>query len=306
MEINRISDISAFVAAVNAGSYTQAARTLGITRSAVGKSVVRLEERLSVRLLHRTTRTLRLTEEGKILFDYCRQILDDLDEIDQVMAIRRRCPTGVLKLTAPHSLGHQYILPVLNSFLGKWPALKAQVAFTDRFVDLIEEGFDLAIRVGHPAEDSQLLTRTIATQTMQTCAAPAYLARRGTPDTPDGLAGHDTIFFRNSLASAQKDWHFAHAGQTFTYSGTGRITLDSSDAILASALAGSGIIQLPTYLTHRAVASGALTPILTGYTAPPDPIRILYPSKKHLAPRIRLFIDTLTAQWQDALPWERP
>lgn len=165
------------MASVKYGIYTQAAKYLGLSRSAVGKSIVRLEEQMHVRLLNRTTRSLSLTDEGRILFDYCQQILDDLDEVDHVMASRRLQPIGTLKITAPHSLGHQYILPVLDAFLKRWSGLKADISFTDRFVDVIEEGFDIGIRIGEPKDDSRLLTHTIAWQKMQTCASPQYILR---------------------------------------------------------------------------------------------------------------------------------
>lgn len=143
MEINRIGDISTFVASVRYGSYTHAAKHLGLSRSAIGKSIVRLEEQMKVRLLNRTTRSLSLTDEGQIFFDYYQQILEGLEEVDHVMASRRLEPIGTLKITAPHSLGHRYILPILDTFLKKWPGLKADISFTDRFVDIIEEGFDI-------------------------------------------------------------------------------------------------------------------------------------------------------------------
>lgn len=176
MEINSIGDIAAFVAAVKAGSYTHAAGSLGLTRSAIGKSIVRLETRMGVRLLNRTTRSLSLTDEGRIMFERCRQILDDLEEVDAAMAMRRGKPTGTLRLSAPLSFGQHHILPILDVYLKKWPELRAEVSFSDRFVDLIEEGFDIAIRIGEPRDDSRILTRTIASQHIVTCASPEYLS----------------------------------------------------------------------------------------------------------------------------------
>lgn len=302
MEINSIGDISAFVASVKYGSYTQAAIHLQLSRSAIGKSIVRLEERLGVRLLNRTTRSLSLTEEGRILFDYCRQILDDLSEVDNVMAARRMQPTGTLKITAPHSFGHQYILPILDAFLKKWTGLKADISFTDRFVDLIEDGFDIGIRIGEPKDDSRILTRTIAWQKMQTCVSPAYLEQHGIPVTPEELENYDTIFFSGSLS--RRAWKFKTSTGIYTFDGPGKMNIDSSDAILASAISGFGIIQLPTYLTQKAIKNNQLIPILSEFSVEPEPIRIIYPSKKHLSPRVRLFIDFIVELWIDQLPWE--
>lgn len=303
MEINRIGDVAAFVAAVKAGSYTQAAGSLGLTRSAVGKSIVRLETRLGVRLLNRTTRRLSLTDEGRIMYERCRQILEDLDEVDNMMAQRRLRPTGTLKLSAPLSFGQRHVLPVLETFLRNWPELQADIAFTDRYVDLIEEGFDIAIRIGEPRDDSRILTRTIATQKMVTCASADYLARRGIPDTPQALAEHDTIFFYSS--DRRRNWQFETREGTWSFEGPGRLNIDSSEAMRVSALAGFGIIHLPDYMVWEDLKSGDLVPILESYREKPEPIRIIYPSKRHLSPRIRGFIDLLVESWQKELPWTK-
>ncbi|WP_324726366.1 LysR family transcriptional regulator [Klebsiella sp. ZJOU C1] len=303
MEINRIGDVAAFVAAVKAGSYTQAAGSLGLTRSAVGKSIVRLETRLGVRLLNRTTRRLSLTDEGRIMYERCRQILEDLDEVDNMMAQRRLRPTGTLKLSAPLSFGQRHVLPLLETFLRNWPELQADIAFTDRYVDLIEEGFDLAIRIGEPRDDSRILTRTIATQKMVTCASAGYLARRGIPETPQALAEHDTIFFFS--ADRRRNWKFETPEGTWIFEGPGRLNIDSSEAMRVSALAGFGIIHLPDYMVWEDLKSGDLVPILKSYREKPEPIRIIYPSKRHLSPRIRGFIDLLVENWQEELPWTK-
>ncbi|MGB8928960.1 MAG: LysR family transcriptional regulator [Pantoea agglomerans] len=303
MEFNRIGDIAAFVAAVKAGSYTQAAGSLGLTRSAVGKSIVRLEERLGVRLLNRTTRRLSLTDEGRVMYERCRQILEDLEEVDGMMAQRRVRPTGTLKLTAPLSFGQRHVLPVLEAFLQKWPELRADIVFNDRYVDLIEEGFDIAIRIGEPKDDSRILTRTIATQKMVTCASPAYAARRGIPETPQALTEHDTIFF--SSADRRRTWRFETSDGTWLFEGPGRMNIDSSEAIRESALAGFGIIHLPHYMVWQDLHQGMLVPLLEDFRETPEPIRIIYPSKRHLSPRIRGFIDLLVESWQDRIPWEQ-
>lgn len=189
MEANRFADITAFVGAVKSGSFTAAAASLGLTRSAVGKSIVRLEVRMGTRLLNRTTRKLSLTDEGQVAYERWRQILEDLDEVDATMALRRGRPTGTFKLTAPLSFGQRHVLPILDVYLKQWPELRADVWFTDRFVDLVEEGVDVAIRIGVPKDDSQLLTRTVGWQQFATCASPSYLARYGVPQTPAELTG---------------------------------------------------------------------------------------------------------------------
>ncbi|WP_413508422.1 LysR family transcriptional regulator [Serratia proteamaculans] len=303
MELNRIGDIAAFVAAVDAGSYTRATPSVGLSRSAIGKSITRLEAQLGVRLLNRTTRQLSLTEEGRIMYDRCKQILEDLEEVDATMALRREKPTGTLRLTAPLSLGQRHILPVIDSFLKKWPELRAYIVFTDRHVDLIEEGFDIAIRIGEPKDDSRILTRTIATQRMVTCASPEYLSLHGVPVVPEDLARHDIIFLRS--AEKRRSWRYQTPEGYFIYDGPGRMDIDSSEAMLSSAISGFGIIQLPDYLVFQSLEKGELTAILTEYKTEPEPVRIIYPSKRHLSPRIRGFVDMIAEDWQsNGVPWK--
>lgn len=302
MEPNRLGDISAFVAAVRAGSFTAAASTLGLTRSAVGKGVARLEAQLGARLLHRTTRKLSLTDEGRVAYERWRQILEDLDEVEAAMAARRDEPTGTLRLTAPLSFGQRHVLPVLTALMKQWPGLRADVRFTDRLIDLVEDGFDIAVRIGTPEADTQLLTRTIGWQQFVTCAAPEYLASHGVPHTPGELADHDTIAF---VGSAQPDaWRYQTPEGLYLYDQPARMNMDSSEAIREAALAGFGLIHLPTYITGNDLRSGSLVEVLKPCRAPPDPIRVVYPSKRHLSPRVRAFIDLTVASWRDGTPWE--
>ncbi|KAA3667471.1 LysR family transcriptional regulator [Pectobacterium carotovorum subsp. carotovorum] len=304
MELNRIGDIAAFVAAVDSGSYTRAALSVGISRSAIGKSITRLEAQLGVRLLNRTTRQLSLTDEGRIMYDRCKQILEDLEEVDATMARRREKPTGTLRLTAPLSLGQRHILPVIDRFLKKWPDLRADIVFTDHYVDLIEEGFDIAIRIGEPKNDTRILTRTIGTQHMVTCVSPEYLSLRGVPIVPEDLSRHDTIFFRS--AEKRRTWRYQTPEGYYLYDGPGRMDIDSSEAMLSSAIAGFGIIQLPDYLAFHSLKKGELTAILTDFKVEPEPVRIMYPSKRHLSPRIRGFVDMIADDWiNNGEPWKR-
>lgn len=302
MEPNRLGDITAFVTAVRTGSFTAAAAALGLTRSAVGKSVARLEARLQARLLHRTTRKLSLTDEGRAVFERWRQILEDLDEVEANMAARRGQPSGTLRLTAPLSFGQRHILPVLGNYLKQWPDLRADIRFTDRFIDLVEEGFDIAVRIGPPREDAQLLTRTVAGQQFVTCASPDYLARKGVPERPQELAGHDTI----AILSGEQPtpWRYETPEGLYLCETSGRLNIDSSEAMREAALAGFGLAHLPTYITGNDLRAGTLVEVLKPYRAPPDPIRVVYPSKRHLSPRIRAFIDLLVETWQRGLPWE--
>jgi DNA-binding transcriptional LysR family regulator len=302
MEANRFADITAFVGALKSGSFTAAAASLGLTRSAVGKSIVRLEVRMGTRLLNRTTRKLSLTDEGQVAYERWRQILEDLDEVDATMALRRGRPTGTFKLTAPLSFGQRHVLPILDVYLKQWPELRADVWFTDRFVDLVEEGVDVAIRIGVPKDDSQLLTRTVGWQQFATCASPSYLARCGVPQTPAELTGHDTIAFTSGERTGV--WRYQTPAGLHLHEQPGRLNIDSSEAMREAALAGIGLIHLPTYITGNDLREGALVEVLKPFRAPPDPIRIVYPSKRHLSPRVRTFIDLLVERWAPGVPWE--
>lgn len=302
MEPNRFGDITAFVAAVKTGSFTAAANSLGLTRSAIGKSIVRLESRLGTRLLNRTTRTLSLTDEGRVAFERWSQILEDLDEVDAAMAIRRGKPSGTLRLTAPLSLGQRHVLPVLDAYLTQWPELRADVRFTDRFMDLVDEGFDLALRIGGVRDDANVLSRTIGAQQFVTCASPEYLARRGTPTDIEALQSHDTMFFVGGQQPSA--WRLSTAEGLHLFEGPGRLNIDSSETLHQAALSGFGLIHLPTYITGMDIAAGRLVEVLQKCRPAPDPIRLIYPSRRHLSPRTRGFIDLLVERWGNQLPWE--
>lgn len=200
------------------------------------------------------------------------------------------------------SFGQRHILPVLNSYIEQWPELRSDIRFTDRFINLVEEGFDIAVRIGAPRDDSQLRTRTVAKQQFATCAAPEYLMRKGTPDTPQQLADHDTItLLRGERSDA---WHYQTPNGPYRHAEPGRLNIDSSEALREAALAGFGLIHLPTYITGQDLRAGRLVEVLADYRAAPDPIRVVYPSKRHLSPRIRGFIDLLVERWRHGVPWE--
>jgi DNA-binding transcriptional LysR family regulator len=185
--------IKAFVAVAQAGGFSSGARAVGLTRSAVGKALVRLEERLGTRLLHRTTRSVALTADGQAFYERCRQILTDLEEAEAEVRQNSPEPRGLLRLTVPDSFGRQHVLPILSGYLKAWPALAAEVSITDRVADLVEEGYDLAVRCGGPLPDTHLIARVIARSHAVLCAAPAYLANRGEPLAADDLLPHSRI-----------------------------------------------------------------------------------------------------------------
>src|SRR5471032_803390 len=295
-------DIATFVSVVRAGSFTLAAQQLGITRSAVGKIIARLETRLQVRLLHRTPQSLGLTDDGAVYFARCTQLLEDLEETETAMAVRSATPTGTLRIRVPMALGDRQVLPVIESFLESWPAVTAEVSFTDRFIDLVDEGQQLLCRYREPKPDSRLIARTVATQKLLTCASPDYLAKRGVPAAPSDLANHECLQFVS--AGRPQSWLFANAAQE-TVSMNGRLRMDSAEALVNAAVSGAGIVNMPSYLLAADISQGRLQPILQAFAVEALPIRAIYPSRRHLAPKVRRFIDFLFEAWQPLPPWER-
>lgn len=287
----RLHDVLAFVAAVQAGGFSAAAREMGLARSVVGKSVARLESSVGVRLLNRTTRQISLTDDGAIAFERWRQILDDLAEVDATLAQRRGRPTGLLRLTAPIALGHTMVLPVLQNLLQRWPELTAEVHFSPRYVDVIAEGFDVAVRVGAPDENVELQARTIGKQQFVTCGSPQYLEDHGTPQCPRDLTKHSKIAFLKG--EGPPSWRFKHDGQLQVLDVVPRLCMDSGEALMRAGVMGLGLLHLPTYVVGEALGNGSLVEVLADYRPPPDLIRVVYPSKRQLSPRVRTFIDAL-------------
>jgi DNA-binding transcriptional LysR family regulator len=285
-----LNDILTFMAVVDAGSFVAGGLSMGLSRSAAGKAVIRLEERLGTRLLNRTTRTLSLTDEGRVFYEHGLQVLATIDEAEASVGGRAGAPRGVLRLTLPGAFGRIVILPLLQKYLETWPDLQAEVSLTDRLVDVVEEGFDLAIRIGVTTSDTRLVSRTIARYKALLCASPAYLAGRDEPADIDALAAHDCLFF--SSRGRRQSWRFRADGDAWVKApGLSRLRLDSAEALRDAALAGQGIALLPDVLVADDLTAGRLRQVLSGLET--DEVRIvaIYPSKRHLEPRVRRFID---------------
>ena len=310
MALDRITDIIAFVRVADARSFTIAAEQLGLSRSAVGKCVTRLEDQLGVRLLHRTTRSVTPTDEGEAFYDRCIRILADLEDAELAMASRSERPRGRLRLDLPVSFGRLHVLPLLHRFMETWPEVVVNVTLTDRYVDLIEEGVDLAVRIGGE-DDSRLVARTLAPHRLVTCATPEYLAAHGTPRTPAELAGHSCLAFTHG--GRPTEWRFQSQARA-EESGTtvseqfvrvhGRFCTSNSESLRDAVLAGYGIGQLATFLVGDDLRSGRLQPILKTHALDGPPIRVVYPTGRHLSPKVRNFIDLLAETWRPEPPWD--
>jgi DNA-binding transcriptional LysR family regulator len=291
---SQLHGIAAFVEAAEAASFALAAERMGLSRSAIGKSVARLEARLGVQLFHRTTRSLSLTDEGALFYERCAGALADIGSAEQSMASSRAEPGGRIRISLPVLLGRRCIAPVLVALGKAHPQLEFDVAFTDRPVDLVDDGVDLAVRTGALANEAGLKARRLGVQAMVLCAAPAYLHVRGTPATLDQLAAHDMLPYgkRQRLVP----WRFLDHGRQRELAPMGRIRFDDLEAIADAATAGCGMAWLPAWLVARRLATGELVEVLPATRGPGFDIHALWPAGRFLPARVRLVIDTLVQE----------
>ncbi|MDA8231450.1 MAG: LysR family transcriptional regulator [Magnetospirillum sp.] len=280
----------AFTQVAEGGSFSAASQRLNLSKSAVSRLVSGLEAELGVRLLQRTTRSLALTEAGRAYLERSRAILSEIEDAHLAISHHQAEPTGRLRVTTPVSFATHHLSPILPAFLDRHPRLSLDMAPTDRFVDLVEEGFDLAIRVGRLAESS-LIARRLAPSRRFVCASPAYLARHGTPATPADLGHHDCLSHGDLGAG---EWGFVDArGRSFGVEVTGRVRAGSGDLLRELALAGVGVAYLPTFFIGPDIREGRLVPLLTGFTSQDAAVHAVWPAGRHLSPKVRAFVDFL-------------
>tara|TARA_R110002049_G_scaffold247690_1_gene422178 strand:+ start:16048 stop:16953 length:906 start_codon:yes stop_codon:yes gene_type:complete len=299
-----IEGMPAFVYTVELGSFTAASQALGLSKSAAAKSVARLEERLGVQLLLRTTRSVTLTDEGEVFFQKSKAILEDIEAAEASMNVRRREVSGALRVSLPVSFGRLWVAPVLTELTSQYPSLVLNLSFTDRFVDLVEEGIDLSVRIGTSDDSATILTRKLADQKSILCAAPAYIERYGEPDKLEALASHRCILFEHG--GRLLPWDLENdAGEIIEQSYAACLTVNHGEALLDAALAGQGIARLSTWLAGEHLSSGALVPVLSFSDRVDRSINLLWPRRRDHAPKIRVAIDALVARFRSPLPWHR-
>jgi DNA-binding transcriptional LysR family regulator len=287
-----LNDIQVFMAVVDAGSFIAGGKAMGLSRSAAGKAVMRLEDRLGVRLLHRATRTIGVTEEGRLLYERGLQILASVDEAEASVAGKSGLPRGVLRLTLPDAYGRRVLLPIVAAYMKNWPEVQVEVSFTDRIADIVEDGFDLAVRIGVTSQDSSFVSRVVARCRAMLCASPAYIAERGDPADLDELMDHDCLV--HTSRNQRQAWRFpVGQGGSVKAQGRSRLRLDSGEALLDAARAGLGIAYLPDFLIDEDLAAGRLRRVLPEQDSGDVPILALYPDKRLLEPRVRRFIDLM-------------
>nr|WP_310616463.1 LysR family transcriptional regulator [Pantoea cypripedii] len=281
-----------FVAIVEMGSFVAAAKALGLTRSAAGKALARLETHLGTRLLHRSTRTLSLTTDGQFFYERCVQILADIDEAESSVRQDNPEPKGTLRITVTSAFGRIVILPLLHEFLKKWPELEIEISFTDRIIDLVEEGFDLGIRMGELPVDSLMIARRITHCQHFIYASPAYLQQQGTPEDIHEIGSHQRLIY--GLQPDSGVWQLAEkAGAEVAIAGNRRLRFDSGEAIKDAAVAGMGIALMPSFLAADDVHHQRLVRLFPAWAGRDIAINAVYPHRKHLAAKVRQFIDML-------------
>lgn len=296
MHDQRLKDILPFVTSVEAGSFSAAAERLHLTGSAVSKSITRLETRLGSKLLERTTRSLRLTDAGSAYYQTCRRILEELAEAEAVLAAQRSIPSGHLRLAAPSTYGRLCLMPLLMEFCRQHSEISLSLALSDRFVDLFDEGIDVAVRIGGAADPPAALgARQMGRERMVFCAAPTYLERLGRPQSEAELLQHRAILYERVDGSA-KPWLFISPdGQSHWRSGPCRMALGDADAQLQAVCAGLGIAQLSSWLAQGALARGELEIVLPQQQPDGLALSLLWPRRKQLLPKVDALLSALAA-----------
>jgi DNA-binding transcriptional LysR family regulator len=278
----------AFAMVVQSGSFTRAARALALPKSTVSRRVSELEERLGARLLQRTTRRLSLTDVGRVYYDHCRRILAEMQAAEASVADAQTGPRGLLRLTAP--LGFDFLGPIMVEFLRLYPDVRLQTLCTDRLVNLVEEGFDLALRAGALA-DSSLVIRNLGRRRALLCASPHYLERRGLPTTPRAIERHDCVVFGSHPTAAT--WRLESGDESVELKLQPRLVVNDPDLLREAAVAGMGVTLIPAARCAGDVRRGRLRRVLPAWRSAELPIQAVYPSTRHLSPKVRAFIDLL-------------
>lgn len=300
--MDRFSQLKAFVDVVEAGSFSRAADRLGIGKSLVSRRVSELEKHLGTQLLQRTTRSLSLTSHGKAFFEQAIRILGDLDEAEQAVMDDAGALRGRLRVAAPLSFGLHHLGSAINAFLSDHPGIELDLDLNDRQVDLVEEGFDMAIRIGE-LPDSTLIARRLGAAHFATCASPSYLEKHGRPDHPDELAGHVGLHYTNTTTA--EAWRFDGLDRDPPTAIPGiRLRVNNGDALAAAAVAGLGIVNLPTFIVADALRRGELVAILRDYRRPPIGIHALYPPGRLTPRRLRVFSDYLQGRFGETPYWD--
>lgn len=297
-----LEGITTFARVVEAGSFSTAAQRLKVSKSAVSAHVQRLEDRLGVRLLNRTTRHLSLTEAGSTYYRHCVHILAEAEAAEQAAAALQHQPRGTLRISAPDTFGWMHVAPAIPEFLERYPGLAIDISLSAQHVNLVDEGLDLAIRIGVLA-DSPLVVRRLAPSRLVLCASPAYLTGHGTPHTPQELAQHNCICF--SAMPWGDEWRFASKSGEIRIAVGGALRSNSAEMLLSAARAGVGITILPTWVAADDLRTGAIAQILPRWEPPASTIYAVYPGNRLMSAKVRAFVDHLARRFGKEPYWDR-
>jgi DNA-binding transcriptional LysR family regulator len=300
--MDRMTSMATFVKVVENGGFSAAARALAISPSMATAHVQSLEERLGVRLLNRSTRKVSLTEVGHAYYERCLQILGEADEADQIAQALQSTPRGTLRLNTSVAIP-PFLAPVVAEYTALYPEVSVELNMTDRMVDLVEDGFDVAVR-NMSMPDSSLMARRIATYRFVIVGSPAYFAAHGTPTVPDDLAQHNCLTYSRSPWG--NEWHFAGSDGEQSVPVKGNLHANSDNALRWAAAHGQGLAHLPSFLVKDEIKSGRLVPVLTDYLKAEYPIHAIYPHRRHLSAKVRSFIDLLAKHFHDDPYWADP
>jgi DNA-binding transcriptional LysR family regulator len=278
-----------FRTVVETGGFSAAARKLGLSKAAVSKQVAELEAHFGTGLLQRTTRRLNATDAGRRYFENCVRLLDELSEVEAEVRNSQAEPSGRLRVSAPINFGNAVLGPVICAIAQRYPKLEIQVELNDRFVDLIEEGFDVALRIRTNLPDSSLIARRVGGITRSVCAAPSYLKRMGTPKTPEDLRNHACLIY--TLSTSPFDWKFSGGNKNVTVRVNGGIQSNNGQFLLSFLYAGMGIAFLPDFTVGEDIRTGKLKRVLENYQTEPHDLYLVYPANRHQSPKLRAFMD---------------
>jgi DNA-binding transcriptional LysR family regulator len=286
--MDRFDAMQAFVAVADLKGFAPAARKLGLSPSGVTRMIAALEDRLGARLLQRTTRSVTLTDVGARYLERARRILGDVEEAEGSAQDQRTRPSGRLVVSAPLGFGRLHVSPVMSTYLTRHPDVSAELRLSDRMINLVEDGVDLAVRIGHLA-DSSLVARHVGEMRRIVVASPGYLRQHGAPETPAAIASHQTIQF--GALSAAPDWRFVENGREIRLGPTPRFATNSADAAIQYAEQGGGLTRVLAYQAAEAIKAGRLQIVLAPFEPPALPIHIVYPTSRLLSAKVRAFID---------------
>jgi DNA-binding transcriptional LysR family regulator len=299
--VDRFQALRVFSQVVESGSFSAAADRLGLSTTAASRHVAELEAHLQTRLLNRTTRRVSLTETGRAFYERAVQLLGDLEEAEQEASRAAVVPRGTIKLTTSVNFGVRHVAPAIAAFLAAHAGVRFDVSLSDRVVDLVEEGFDLAVRLGVPGSDN-VVARTLGETRLVPCASPAYLQAHGAPQVPEDLARHNC--FTYEYVRPRNVWRFLDSsGAERTVRVSGRLHSNNGDLLAEAAAQGAGIVFEPAFIVGPDVRAGRLVPLLQEFVAPPVPIYAVYPSRKHVSAKVRAFVDFLLERFAQAQDW---